>query len=753
MRQTGMEPGIEHAASSEAWLRHTLEEILVQLRVLLDIDGCAFQTVDWDLGQIHLAAAWFETPAIRATLRPVLERPYDPERGGVTEAAIARGRPLLLDNVAQWAGADALRERLREHLDETTAAAAWAWYETSTFIACPVRTTGGRTLGVLALSSAAPRAPLGEEQLRVTEVFASLAALALERSELLEREACRARAEELLHAAAQAMTASLELDSVYAAIVEQAAIVSGAPTVMLLRLDNATQTLRVVASAGASERLTNHRFVRGAGMIGAAFENGTPYVSDPADRDAMLGWVFDEGVGSFVHVPLGLGPRRFGMLTVIHPDEGALGGEVLALLDSFARVAAAAIANALEFQHERTIAGALTRGFVPGAPPELEGFELGLVYEPVGHEVSGGDIFGVWRLPSGALAVLVGDVSGKGLEVAAASSMVRFFIEARTWDSEDPAVVLSQANAILRRRLPGRVSLVTAFLAVIDDGVLRYANAGHVPPLVLGRDGAPRELPTTGLPLGVTDDATFAQHELPFGRTALLFASTDGLHEARRDGELFGQERVSALVAANRRALAPQELVELAFAEAEAWARELSDDVAIIALRPRAPGRIEIREEPPDGPAAQALYAQYMDLLRDRLGAGFAPTERIFGRAEAFAAEGGAWLVAYDEDGEAVACGGLRPIAPGVGEIKRMYVAEHARGAGHGRRLLRALELRAAAHGCRRVRVLTTDVLAEAIALYGAEGYRTLERSARDGRPVEIWMEKELAGRAQRPAP
>ena len=105
-------------------------------------------------------------------------------------------------------------------------------------------------------------------------MFASLAALALERSELLEREACRARAEELLHAAAQAMTASLELDSVYAAIVEQAAIVSGAPTVMLLRLDNATQTLRVVASAGASERLTNHRFVRGEGMIGAAFESG-----------------------------------------------------------------------------------------------------------------------------------------------------------------------------------------------------------------------------------------------------------------------------------------------------------------------------------------------------------------------------------------------------------------------------------------------------------------------------------------------
>ncbi len=748
MRPTGMEPGIEHAASSEAWLRHTLEEILVQLRVLLDIDGCAFQTVDSERGQIRLAAAWFQTPAIRATLRPVLERPYDPERGGVTEAAIERGRPLLLADVSHWSGAVALRERLREHLDEASAEAAWAWYETSTFIACPVRTTGGRTLGVLALSSAAPRAPLGEEQLRVTEVFASLAALALERSELLEREARRAHAEQLLNTAAQAMTASLDLTAVYEAIVEQAALVAGVPTVMLSRLDNASQTLRVVASAGASARLTSHRFVRGEGMIGVAFESGETYVSQPEDRPAMLPWVFDEGVGSFAHVPLGLGPRRFGMLTVIDPEEGGLDDERIALLDSLARAAAAAIANALEFQHERRIANALTRGFVPGTPPELEGYELGLVYEPVGHEVSGGDIFGVWQLQSGALAVLVGDVSGKGLEVAAASAMVRFFIEARTWDSEDPATVLAQANAILRRRLPGRIALVTAFLAVIDGGVLRYANAGHVPPLHFARDGTPRELRTTGVPLGIADDLRYEQHALTFERGDLLFAATDGLHEARRGGELFGQERVSALITANQLELEPQALVELAHAAAVSWAHELTDDVAIIALRPRPAGDLEVRDEAPDGPASQALYGEYMDLLRDRLGTGFTPTERIFASSDAFAVHDGAWVVAYDDRGAAVACGGLRTLEPGIGEIKRMFVTARARRAGYARRVLRELEGRARALGQRHIRVLTTEVLFEAIALYAAEGYRTVQRTASAGRPVEIWMEKELGNAA-----
>jgi GAF domain-containing protein len=525
---------------------------------------------------------------VRAALQPVLDRPYDVDRGGVTEAAIERGEPLLITDIQTWAGADALRARLRDQLDDDAADTAWAWYRTSSFISCPVQTTLGRTLGVLALSATPPRPPLGEEQLRVTEVFASLAALALERTELLEREARRAETEELLHSAAQKVTASLDLDAVYAGICEQAMLLSNAPTALLLRLDGVTQTLRCVASVGASKRLAGHRYALGEGMIGTVAVTGTPYVSRAEDRPRFLPWVQEEGVGSFVHVPLGLGPRRFGVLTVCHPVAGALDDARLSLLASFARPASAAIANALEFQHERRIAGALTRGYIPGAPPELEGYSLGVVYEPVGHEVSGGDVFGVWQLPSGALAVLVGDVSGKGLEVAAVSAMVRFFIEARTWDSDSPAEVLAQTNAILRRRLPGQVALVTAFLAVIDDGILRYANAGHVPPLIVGAgDGAaPIELRTTGLPLGVVDDLAFDERELAFGAGQLLFAATDGLLEARRAIELFGQERVTAIVAAHAGTLGTQALVEHAYAEVEAFADALTDDVAIIALRP-----------------------------------------------------------------------------------------------------------------------------------------------------------------------
>ena len=162
----------------------------------------------------------------------------------------------------------------------------------------------------------------------MTEVFAELAALALERTELLEREARRAEAEERLHRAAQLMTASLDLDAVYGAIVEQAARLANVPTALLLRLDGVTQTLRCVASRGAPDRLVSHRYAIAEGMIGAVATGGEPYVSRAEDRDRFLPWVAAEGVRSFAHVPLELGPRRFGVLSVGHPDEDALDEDV-----------------------------------------------------------------------------------------------------------------------------------------------------------------------------------------------------------------------------------------------------------------------------------------------------------------------------------------------------------------------------------------------------------------------------------------
>jgi GNAT superfamily N-acetyltransferase len=142
---------------------------------------------------------------------------------------------------------------------------------------------------------------------------------------------------------------------------------------------------------------------------------------------------------------------------------------------------------------------------------------------------------------------------------------------------------------------------------------------------------------------------------------------------------------------------------------------------------------IELRHEAPDGPAARALWQEYMELTRERLGDDFTPTEEIFATPEDL----DVWLVLY-EDGEPVGCGGLRG-----DEIKRMFVTARARGRGHGRLLLRELEAIAARAGHRRIRLLTTEVLVEARALYASAGYAESTRFRIEDR-TDYWLEKRL---------
>ena len=560
------ERGIEHAATSQAWLRRPLEEIVVQIRRLMDVTGVSFLVVDWDERTIRPAASWFASTAVRDAFGPILSRPYEPQRPGVTEAAIEGGRPILIEHIEDWPGAERLRQRLLERLQPEDATRLWQWYLTSSFLSCPVRTTDGRILGVLAIARSLPEPVFSAEDLRVIEVFAGLAALALERSELLDREERRARDEERLNRASQEVSRSLDVAEVASAIVGQAVALSGAAVVRLIRLEPGTAILREVAGHGRrpADVAERHR----EEDVARAAQSGEAVLGERA-----------------ACVPIALGPRVFGVLAATAGEHGFADGGLDRLL-SLALVAAAALANALDYERERRVAHALTAGFVPGRPPRLEDHEVGFLYEPAGQQVSGGDVFGIWTLPGGAFGLLVGDVSGKGLEVAATAAMVRFFVEARTFDCPRPAEVLAQTNAILLGRMP-RELFCPAFLAVVHGRRMRWCNAGHPAPQLLRAAGAVEQLGTTGLPLGIQADGQYEEHEAQLAAGDVLVAATDGLWEARRNGVQFGDARLHELLAAHGRGRAPQELVGRLRGEVERWAPRLHDDLVILALRVR----------------------------------------------------------------------------------------------------------------------------------------------------------------------
>ncbi|MGH3412289.1 MAG: bifunctional helix-turn-helix transcriptional regulator/GNAT family N-acetyltransferase [Marmoricola sp.] len=140
-------------------------------------------------------------------------------------------------------------------------------------------------------------------------------------------------------------------------------------------------------------------------------------------------------------------------------------------------------------------------------------------------------------------------------------------------------------------------------------------------------------------------------------------------------------------------------------------------------------------------PAARTAVAAYVGELADRFPGGFEPDDPTADEA-AMRPPGGVFLLALS-DGRPVACGGLRTIADGLAEVKRMWVDGAWRGAGLGARLLRALEDEARRLGCGLVRLDTNATLTEAIAMYERAGYRSVPRY-NDNPYAEAWFEKEL---------
>jgi DNA-binding MarR family transcriptional regulator/GNAT superfamily N-acetyltransferase len=186
-----------------------------------------------------------------------------------------------------------------------------------------------------------------------------------------------------------------------------------------------------------------------------------------------------------------------------------------------------------------------------------------------------------------------------------------------------------------------------------------------------------------------------------------------------------------------------------------------SDEVARAVLAPLSPAQrarmvtamdevcrllllagLVIERVDPASPAARWCVAQYFAELDRRFESGFDASTSLPTPDDDFQPPGGAFLVA-SADGEPVACGAVRTIAPAVGYLKRMWVSEGVRGLGLGRRLLEALEEQARELGMTTLRLETNDALQEAIGLYRSAGFR--EVPPFNSEPyARHWFEKDL---------
>jgi ribosomal protein S18 acetylase RimI-like enzyme len=152
---------------------------------------------------------------------------------------------------------------------------------------------------------------------------------------------------------------------------------------------------------------------------------------------------------------------------------------------------------------------------------------------------------------------------------------------------------------------------------------------------------------------------------------------------------------------------------------------------------------LELAPVDPSGPEASYCLGHYFGELAARFRGGFDRDRDAAADATELAPPAGCLLVAR-LSGQTVGCAGLRALAPGVGEIKRMWVAPAARGMGIGRAFLCELEEQARRRGLRALRLDTNETLTEALGLYRSCGYREIARF-NDNPYAHHWFEKLLA--------
>jgi len=158
--------------------------------------------------------------------------------------------------------------------------------------------------------------------------------------------------------------------------------------------------------------------------------------------------------------------------------------------------------------------------------------------------------------------------------------------------------------------------------------------------------------------------------------------------------------------------------------------------------RPANAAAVDIAAADPASPQAQHCLRRYFAELAVRFPGGFDLSRDGTGNSADLAPPDGCLLIARLA-GEPVGCAGLRPLEPGVGEIKRMWVAPGARGCGIGRRFLGELEQLARRRGMRALRLDTHSSLGEALGLYRSCGFREIARF-NDNPYAHHWFEKIL---------
>ncbi len=334
-------------------------------------------------------------------------------------------------------------------------------------------------------------------------------------------------------------------------------------------------------------------------------ESRMVYVADASTDPLVVSErIKQAGLRSVLGAPLAVGGRFLGVICVAESDVREYSPEEVDLFETMAGRASLAVENAklygdversrAELQQaldvESYLSRQLQRALLPPKPEIGEGYHVAHKYIPAyANREIGGDFYDVFRAEDGKIAIVIGDVSGKGLEAASMAAITRATVHAFAYEFSQAGKALTHANSVISaQQETGQISFfVTVFVTILDPatGEATYSSAGHPPPAIWHADtGEVGFLELGNPPVGVIARYEFGEGTYRLDPGDRIVFYTDGLSEARRGTDLFEIEGIGRVLREHGSKPPDEVIGELASA-ATAWGNgHLSDDTAIVVI-------------------------------------------------------------------------------------------------------------------------------------------------------------------------
>jgi PAS domain S-box-containing protein len=578
---------------------------LAELAVPFLGDICFIDVSD-DTGLHRMAAAHADPD--KQALVDELGRRYPPDPQGPHPAveALRTGATFFLDDVTD----DVVRALTRD--DDHYRIVCELGFRS--FMCVPL-IARGRTLGAVTVISCSADRRFGADDVEVMSEVARRAAVALDNSRLYDDQQ-RARAD------AESSADRLRELQTLATALSRAVTVGEVTKVMraiaMPQLGSLNRDLWLVNESSGTLDLVQDFDLRGLENEDAAIaldsllpaaevvRTRAPVLVSSSeecdDRFPDLERGADEGE-AFAALPLIAEERTLGVFVLGFDGEHVFDEDEIRFLTAVAEQCAQALARAVLYDRARqerdraerdrrriqALNRALQTSLLPPALPSIPGVELGARYQPAlaGLEV-GGDFYDVFDT-GGDWAIVIGDVCGKGPEAAAVTAVARWTIRSVAMDIRQPTQVLRKVNeALVHQQLDDRFCTI-AYARIVPTSLgirVSVCRGGHLAPLIVRADGGEIEpLGTAGSLIGILPEVRLFEETTQLHTDDVLIFYTDGVTEARRGREQFGEERLHEALRGCRGQSAAQIADSIETAVLEFSGPEPSDDIAILVLR------------------------------------------------------------------------------------------------------------------------------------------------------------------------